>query len=321
MDQNLTPVPEQEPQTERRRPARVDRRGHGPLPLIVSAAALAVACAALFLAWPRQAETPPEPEPEFVPAMAVHAEPVEYITYRGHQLPIDEGLAVNDLDKSAFVREGDRVTYETEERTALQGIDVSAHQREIDWNQVADSGIDFAILRLGFRGYGAEGSLNVDERFHANMKGALAAGLKVGVYFFSQATDVSEAEAEARLLLRELEGYEVTFPVVFDWERIQDSAARTNAVNSKTITLMAETFCAQIEQAGYTPGVYFNQDMGYLELELGRLADYSFWLAEYDERPDSHYRFDLWQYSSSGTVPGIEGKVDLNLAFTDFGEK
>ena len=318
MDQDLTPVQEREPRSERKPPSRAARRSHSPLPLALSALALTVACAALFLAWPRQTQTPPEPEGESVPAMAVTAEPVEYITYRAHQLPIDEGLQPNPWDKSAFVREGDRITYETEALTALQGIDVSSHQGEIDWKQVADSGIDFAIIRAGFRGYGTQGSLNVDERFHTNMKGALDAGLEVGVYFFSQATDVNEAEEEARLLLRELEGYEVTFPVIFDWERIQDSAARTNAVTGKTITLMAETFCAQIEQAGYLPGVYFNQDMGYLELELGRLADYPFWLAEYDARPNFHYSFDLWQYSSSGTIPGIETPVDLNLSFRNF---
>jgi len=319
MDQDLIPVQERESQPERRRPARVARSSHSRLPLLLSAAALTVAFAALFLAWPRQPEAPAEPEPEFVPAMAVHAEPVEYITYRAHQLPIDEGLEVNPWDKSAFVRDGDRITYETDTLTALQGIDVSSHQGEIDWKQAADWGLDFAILRVGFRGYGPQGSLNVDERFHDNIKGALDAGLEVGVYFFSQATDVTEAEEEARLLLREIEGYEITWPVVFDWERIQDPAARTNAVTGKTVTLMAETFCAQVEQAGYLPGVYFNQDMGYLELELGRLADYPFWLAEYDARPDFHYRFDLWQYSSTGTVPGIEGPVDLNLAFRDFG--
>lgn len=315
MEQERTPMQEIQPQRTARPRSRVDRSGRPPVAIIISALALTVACAALFLAWPRQE---PEPEPEDIPAMAVYAEPVEYITYRGHQLPIDEGLKANTFDKSAFVRAGDKMTYQTGELTARQGIDVSSHQGEIDWKQVAASGVEFAIIRTGFRGYGGEGSLNLDERFHTNMRGALDAGLDVGVYFFSQATDVAEAEEEARLLLRELDGYTINYPVVYDWERIQSADARTNVVTGKTVTLMAETFCAQVEQAGYLPGVYFNQDMGYLELELGRLADYAFWLAEYDARPDFHYHVDLWQYSSEGTVPGIEGNVDLNLAFADF---
>lgn len=295
------------------------RRSSGPgrgvlwAALCCSAAALALSIGALTMAWPK-AEPEPVSEPEAVEAFS----PVEYLTYRNHQLPIDGELAVNAWNPSDFSRD-DRGWTLCE--GAVTGIDVSSHQGEIDWERVADSGVEFAMIRAGYRGYGPEGKLMEDEKFHTNIQSALAAGLDVGVYFFSQATNVWEAEEEAQLLLRSLEGYPVTYPVVFDWERIHHSAARTDGVEGKTVTLMAQAFCAQVEQAGYTPGVYFNQDMGYLELELDQLSEHAFWLAEYDAAPEFYYHFDLWQYTSQGAVPGISTPVDLNLSFRDFGSQ
>ena len=127
-------------------------------------------------------------------------------------------------------------------------------------------------------------------------------------------------EEEARLLLDSLVGYDVSYPVVFDWERIGSGKARTDEVTGKSIGLMARAFCGLVAQAGYTPGVYFNQNLGYLSLELEQLEDCVFWLAEYDASPDFHYHADLWQYSSTGRVPGIEVPVDLNLSYRDFGQ-
>lgn len=313
-------VPRQEREMEYKPQGRREspRRGRGGLSkaaLACSAAALAVSLAALWMAWPeREPEQPAEPE--VVEAFSS----VEYISYRNHQLPIDESVAVNGWDAAAFAptQEG-WITYHGGGVTARTGIDVSSHQGEIDWQQVAGAGIEFAMLRAGYRGYGEEGRLVIDEQFQTNLRGALDAGLEVGVYFFSQATTVWEAEEEAQLLLDTLKGADVTYPVVFDWERVHTSAARTDAVTAKSVTLMAEAFCSRVAQAGYTPGIYFNQDMGYLELDLERLSDCVFWLAEYDERPEFYYHFDLWQYSCTGAVPGIGGDVDLNLSFRDFG--
>ena len=300
---------------------RTGAKGHAALPwaaLICAVAALAVSFGALKLAWPAPE---PKPEPvavqESVPAYA----PVEYITYKEHQLPVEEGLAVSAWEPMGFTRqENGWIRYESGEVTALQGIDVSSHQGKIDWEAVAESGISFAMIRVGYRGYGEEGRLVLDEQFHPNMQGAINAGLDVGVYFFSQATSVWEAEEEAKLLLNALEGYEVTWPVVFDWERIAESSARTDGVAGKSVGLMARAFCGMVEQAGYTPGVYFNQNLGYLSLELDELTDCVFWLAQYDERPDFHYHADLWQYSSRGKVPGISVPVDLNLSYKNFNE-
>lgn len=170
------------------------------------------------------------------------------------------------------------------------------------------------MIRVGYRGY-SQGTLQMDERFQENMDGALAAGLDVGVYFFSQATSVLEAEEEADFVLSAVRGYPIKYPVVFDWEFIDGAEARTNGMDGDTVTQCAAAFCDLISVAGYTPMVYFNQELGYLFYQLDQLDASQFWLAEYDTKPDFFYDFEMWQYTHTGVVPGIQGNVDLNLAF------
>lgn len=143
----------------------------------------------------------------------------------------------------------------------------------------------------------------------------------MGVYFFSQAVSVWEAEEEAQYVLDAIQGYDVTYPVAFDWEFIAGDTARTDGMGPEAITRCAGAFCDMIREAGYHPVVYFNQDLGYLSYQLDRLTDYTFWLAEYNARPSFFYHFDLWQYTHTASVPGIEGNVDMNLAFREFDEK
>ena len=197
--------------------------------------------------------------------------------------------------------------------TSQIGIDVSAHQQEIDWQRVAESGVQFAILRVGYRGY-TEGAIQEDTYFAQNLEGAIDAGLDVGVYFFSQAIDEQEAREEARFVLDRISGYQLAFPVFFDWEKI-GSEARSDTMDLTSLTTVTDTFCTEIENAGYQTGLYFNQQLGYEELHLPSLQGYTFWLAEYNDTPSFTYDFDLWQYASDGSVDGIDGDVDLNLAF------
>ncbi|MCI8690481.1 MAG: hypothetical protein HFF87_09235 [Oscillibacter sp.] len=226
-----------------------------------------------------------------------------------------EGMPLNPYDQEAFgLDEKGRITYTKDGRTAKTGIDVSTHQKEIDWTAVAADGIDFAILRLGHRGY-TQGGLFLDETFEQNLKGALDAGLEVGVYFFSQAVTPDEARQEADYILSVLDGQELPFPVAFDWESIPGADARTDGLDGETLTRCAAAFCQRIEDAGYRAAVYFNQTQGYLHYDLRELTDYDLWLAEYDAVPDFYYHFDLWQYSHTGQVDGIQGDVDLDLAF------
>ena len=197
----------------------------------------------------------------------------------------------------------------------VPGIDVSSYQPMIDWNAVRDAGIEFVMLRVGYRGY-VSGELVADEDFEAHITGAVEAGLDIGVYFFSQALTPEEAVEEAEYVLEQVKDYEISYPIVFDWEEVQ-AEARTDEMNMLMLTACAEAFCKRIEDAGYQAGVYFNQAYGYEQLNLVSLRDYDFWLAEYDDIPSFAYDVQMWQYTDSGIVPGIDGKVDLNIAFRE----
>ena len=237
--------------------------------------------------------------------------------YRNMELTALEGVDRNTYIPQSFIQqENGWITYQN----AIQGIDVSVYQGDIDWQAVADSGVEFAIIRAGYRGY-SQGSIQPDANFQKNMEGALKAGLDVGVYFFSQATTVREAEEEADYVLEAIRSYPVTYPVVFDWEFIDGQQARTDAVEGELMTQCAQAFCELVQAEGYTPMVYFNQEQGYLYYQLDQLKQFAFWLAEYDEKPDFFYNFAMWQYTHTGTVPGIQGNVDLNLAFRDLAKR
>lgn len=197
---------------------------------------------------------------------------------------------------------------------STNGIDVSAYQGEVDWEKVSASGIEFAMVRVGYRGYGEKGTLVKDEYVEANLEGAIAAGLDVGVYFFSQALNTEEVEEEVDFLLKIIEGYELTMPVVYDWEYISEEA-RTANMDARTLTDCSLHFCKLIEEAGYTPMVYFNTNQARDLLYLPELKEYDFWLAWYSDRMRFPYKLKMWQYTCYGKVPGIEGDVDINILF------
>ena len=198
----------------------------------------------------------------------------------------------------------------------IAGVDVSYYQGKVDWDQVKASGIEFAIIRLGYRGYGEEGKLVEDKLALTNIEGALDAGLKVGIYFFSQAITVQEAREEAEFVLQRIRGYDITMPVVYDWEYISEEA-RTADMDRRTLTDCYIAFCEEIEAAGYTPMPYFNTYQSRDLMNLYELERWPFWLALYSSRMTFPYRIEMWQYTDSGKVPGIEGNVDLNLYFVD----
>ena len=198
---------------------------------------------------------------------------------------------------------------------SVLGIDVSAHQGVIDWQQVADAGVSFVMIRAGYRGY-EEGLLYEDRYAQENYRGAKAAGLQVGAYFFSQAVSVEEALEEAQMLLDIVSGWEVDLPLVFDWEYISASA-RTAAVDRRTVTDCTMAFSRKIRDAGYEPMIYFNPHLEENFIHLEELADNPFWLALYTDWMNYPYRIRMWQYTSQGKVPGIETAVDMNLWFPE----
>ena len=214
-----------------------------------------------------------------------------------------------------YVYDGEYLTC-TAGETVL-GIDVSSHQGVIDWAKVADAGIRFAFIRLGNRGY-TTGSLNADAYAKENLKGAKAAGLKIGAYFFSQAISVEEAREEAAFALDILGDTQLDLPLVFDWEYV-NGEARTAHVDARTLTDITKAFCRLVEQRRVESMIYFNSSQARDLLHLGELEQYPWWLAMYDITGEFPCKVDLWQYTNTGKVPGIEGNVDVNLMFTEFG--
>ncbi len=199
---------------------------------------------------------------------------------------------------------------------SVLGIDVSEWQGgEIDWQQVKQAGVEFVMIRVGWRG-SEKGVLTADTYAQTNYAGASAAGLKVGAYIFSQAITPAEAMEEANYLLDAVKDWNVEMPLVFDWEFI-DAASRTANMDARTLTDCAIAFCETIKTAGYTPMVYFNTNQSMELLYLVELEDYLFWLAQYNGGGvlKYDYKIDMWQYTETGKVPGINGNVDINLYF------
>lgn len=197
------------------------------------------------------------------------------------------------------------------------GIDVSYFQESIDWERVKASGIEFVMLRMGYRGYGGDGALVVDEKFHQYITEAQAAGLDTGIYFFSQAISQQEALEEAAFVYRECKEYELKYPVVFDTEKIKGEAARTDGLTPAELTDITKAFCSRIKQYGYEPMIYANAKWLTTKLELERLKEYKVWYADYQREPLYPYDFTMWQYTEEGKVDGIEGNVDLNIWFPE----
>lgn len=195
---------------------------------------------------------------------------------------------------------------------ALLGIDVSSHQGEIDWERVKADGVDFAILRLGYRG-NTEGGLILDDSFARNYVQARGAGLLVGVYFFSQAVSEAEAREEAAWVLRMLDGVTLELPVFFDWEEAQKG--RTGGKASSAVGAWALTFCQDVEAGGYRAGVYFSQRYGYSIMHLEDLTPYSFWIAEYQSSQSFGYQTEFWQFTGKGEVDGVGVIVDMDLMY------
>ncbi len=243
--------------------------------------------------------------------------PVSKITYGKHVLDILKDVPVNSYNPNNFYLSNGVMQYRSTTVQTYSGIDVSRYQGTIDWKKVKAAGISFAIIRLGYRGY-ETGSLNLDESFEQNIKGATEAGIDVGVYFFSQAITEKEAIEEADFVLAHIGKYKLTYPVVFDWEVIGGSDARTDNMDTNILCQAAAAFCKKVSDAGYKPMIYFNSYCGYLKYNLSKIANIDFWFAQYSEKPTFYYNFQMWQYTSSGKVDGIAGNVDMNISFKKY---
>ena len=194
------------------------------------------------------------------------------------------------------------------------GIDVSKWNGNINWEAVKNSGVSYVIIRCGYRGSG-QGQLIEDPKFQANIKGANAAGLKVGVYFFSQAVDEAEAVEEASMVLGQIKGYTISYPVFID---VEASGGRGDAIDKTARTAVCRAFCQTIQNGGYTAGIYSNKYWLENNMDAGSLSVYKIWLAQYAAAPTYTGRYDLWQYRATGNVSGISGNVDMNISYLGY---
>ncbi len=229
---------------------------------------------------------------------------------------INTSLKQNELVKENFgLDENNFITYsESGKVISKKGIDVSKYQGDIDWKKVKADGIDYAIIRVGYRGYGS-GLIVEDENAKTNMKNANAAGVKIGVYFFSQAINEKEAVEEAEYVAKIIKKYDIDYPVVFDTEEISGDTSRTEELSVEDRTDITIAFCDKIEELGYKPMVYANIKWFVTALDMARLEKYDKWYAYYDSKLYFPYKISMWQYSDSGDVDGISGNVDMNISF------
>lgn len=222
----------------------------------------------------------------------------------------DTAEQISDVDKTEVKKR-----QSTGSGTYL-GIDVSKWQKEIDWEKVAEDGVEFAIIRCGYRG-SVSGCLVEDPYFERNIKGATAAGIKVGVYFFTQAVTEVEAVEEASMVVSLIRDYELEYPVFIDTESAGGNG-RADGLDEETRTAVCEAFCATVRNAGYQSGVYASRNWYNKRVDVERLEKYVIWLAEYRKIPLYEGYYHMWQYTSKGKVDGIEGNVDLNISYLGY---
>lgn len=198
--------------------------------------------------------------------------------------------------------------------SGVMGIDVSKWNGNINWQAVKNSGVSFVIIRCGYRG-SSTGALVEDPKFKTNIKGATDAGLKVGVYFFSQAISDVEAVEEASMTIDLIKKYKISYPVFLD---VEDSNGRGDKIDSNTRTAVISAFCQTMKNSGYTAGVYANKSWLTGKMNAGALGNYKIWLAQYNTEITYTGKVDMWQYSSKGSVSGISGNTDMNLSYLGY---
>ena len=237
-------------------------------------------------------------------------------------VPVRSDVKAYEYDKTSFVTaENGELSYVKDGKTvSVKGIDISRRDGTIDWDKVAASGVDYAMIRMGIRGDEAKGKCQVDANYTKNVRAAVKAGLEVGVYFTSRATTVEEAKEEAQFVIRNIKDYDVTWPVALDTvEAVDGEASRASNLSTGERTACVKAFMDEIAAAGYTPVVYTDARWSALKLDLAELSDYDMWYSAKGELADYPYHYTMWEYLEGAEVPGVDGTVDVSLSFVDYG--
>ena len=230
-------------------------------------------------------------------------------------------IAMNSFKTENFRNEDGFMAYFDDEGNKIShlGCDLSYHNRKVNWDELAAAGCEFVMLRCGYRGY-TEGGLNKDEKFDEYAKKANKAGINVGVYFFTQAINEEEAVEEADYVLELIEDYDITYPVAFDTEYINDSKARTNQadISDELRSKICIAFCERIREFGYYPIIYASENWMRRNMDLKMLTEYEFWAPQYLDENDFLFDYSIWQYTEEGSIPGVDGEVDLDVSMVDY---
>lgn len=230
-------------------------------------------------------------------------------------------LTKNTYDFTNLVSQSNIMKYyENGKKISFLGVDVSKYQDDVDFETLKSAGVDYVMIRVGARGY-STGQITQDDNFIDNIERAKAAGLDVGVYFYSQAVSEEEAVEEANFVLGSIAGYEIDYPVAFLMEKISNDKARIDGLSKNDKTMVARAFLNTIKDAGYMPMVYGTKEWLIKEVELSKLTEYDIWLSQNGDLPDYPYRFSMWQYTSTAEISGIEGYANLNINFIDYSAK
>ncbi|MEG1848568.1 MAG: glycoside hydrolase family 25 protein [Lachnospiraceae bacterium] len=233
-------------------------------------------------------------------------------------IPVNPYLTKNEYNYAGLVYEDPIMRYSQQGKViSHMGINVSQENGVIDYTKVKKAGIDFVIIQLGMRGYGT-GKVSVDDYFIKNMEGATQAGLSVGVSFYSQAINEQEAVEEASLVIKQLKEYEIAYPVAYDMEEIIGDTARTDALSKEERSKITAAFLKTLSDVGYKTVIYGNKEWLLQKINLSLLSEYKIWLSQEMDVPDYPYQFALWQYSTTGVIPGVVGEVGLNLSFVNY---
>lgn len=232
---------------------------------------------------------------------------------------INHSLKMNTFSNGTFAKDSNnQITYsENGKVVSHKVIDVSKYQTAIDFAKVKNAGVEYAMVRCGYRSYGS-GILTEDTSFNNYAAEALKNNIKIGAYFFSQAINVEEAKEEAEYVLNMIKSYQISGPVAIDVEEIFDDTYRQMHLSASQLTDVIITFCDRIKEAGYTPMIYSNLSSFIGNIELDRLENYEKWLAYYSDEPYFPYEMSMWQYTDSGSIDGITGNVDLNISFKEW---
>ena len=242
------------------------------------------------------------------------------------EVSVDETIPKNGYIADSFRQEGSELQYYASNRKiSSYGVNVSKYQGRVDWEKVAASGVDFAMIRMGVRGY-STGSVVYDEEFENNIKGATEHGLDVGIYFYSQATGVQEAVEEANYAVAAAAAYNVTYPIVFYTEKVEGESYRTEYLTPQELTDIALAFCDTVKGYGRRAMVGASKHRLSVDMEPSRLSDTDVWLLDSPHVKEGErllmseypYRYTMWQYSTDGQIDGIEGNADLNISFVDY---